>query len=100
MGKSLQVALIVAEALTTFLILIPTFLWLLLNLCYVNYKIGRSRKKMIKMLRREGLPEHVSTKITEYMFPKMELSPLKLISLAGGGRPGEKGEKALGKQDR
>jgi len=85
MGRSLQIALIVAEALMTFLRLIPAFLWLLLNLHYVNYKINRNRKKMMKMLRREGLPENVSIRIAEHMFPKMELSPWKLMSLTSGG---------------
>jgi hypothetical protein len=95
MGRSLQVALIVAEALMTFFILIPTFLWLLLNFCYINYKISRNRKKMIKMLRREGLPEHISIKMAEHMFPKMELSPWKLVSLTSGGEHQKrKGEKA------
>jgi hypothetical protein len=95
MGRSLQVALIAAEALMTFLRLIPTFLCLLLNLHYVNYKIGRNRKKMIKMLRREGLPETVSIRIAEHMFPKIELSPWKLMSLmSGGGYREGKGENA------
>jgi hypothetical protein len=94
MGRSLQIALIAVEALATFFILIPTFLWLLLNLYYVNYKISRNRKRMVKMLRREGLPEHISIKMAEHMFPKMELSPWKLMSLSEGEHQERKGEKA------
>ncbi|MBS7657530.1 hypothetical protein KEJ33_06375 [Candidatus Bathyarchaeota archaeon] len=101
MGRLWQIALIVAEAVATFLIFIPTFLWFLLNLCYVNYKISRNRKKMLKMLKREGLPEHVSIKMAEYMFPKMEFSPWKHMSLISEGEHQEgKGEKPVGKQDR
>jgi len=92
MGRSLQIALIVAEALITFLRLIPTFLWLLLNLWHVNYRISRNRKKMIKMLRREGLSENVSIRIAEHMFPKIELSPWKLTSLTGAGKHSERKE--------
>lgn len=85
MGKALQIVLIVLEALITLIIVIPVFLWLLLNIYYVTYRMGRNRKKMVKMLRREGLPEHSSIKIAEHMFPKMEFSLWRLRSLLSGG---------------
>ncbi|MEM3569446.1 MAG: hypothetical protein QXI20_07895 [Candidatus Jordarchaeales archaeon] len=89
------------EALITLIMLIPIFLWLLLNIYFANYKIGRNRKKMVKMLKREGLPEHTSIRIAEHIFPKMELSPWRLRSLMSEVNPvrGKKG-KLVGKQDR
>lgn len=92
MGKALQIVLIVVEALITLIILTPVFLWFLLNICLVNYKIGKNRKKMAKMLRREGLPEHTSIKIAEHIFPKMDFSPWRLRSMISGGEPGERKE--------
>ncbi|MEM2059038.1 MAG: hypothetical protein QXO76_12435 [Thermoproteota archaeon] len=56
---------------------------------------------MVKMLKREGLPEHTSIRIAEHIFPKMELSPWRLRSLMSEVNPvrGKKG-KLVGKQDR
>jgi hypothetical protein len=92
MGKALQIVLIVVEALITLIVLTPVFLWLLLNVYLVNYRIGKNRKKMVKMLRREGLPEDTSIKIAEHMFPKMEFSPWRLRSIMSGGEPGGRKE--------
>lgn len=92
MGKALQIVLIVVEALITLIVLTPVFLWLLLNVYLVNYKIGKNRKKMVEMLRREGLPEHASIRIAEHMFPKMEFSLSTLMSMMSGGKPGERKE--------
>lgn len=88
----MQIVLIVVEALITLITIIPVFLWFLLNIYYINYRIGRNRKKMVKMLRREGLPEHTSIKIAGHMFPKMEFSPWRLMSLMSGGEPGDRKE--------
>ncbi|NHV98990.1 MAG: hypothetical protein HA496_04990 [Thaumarchaeota archaeon] len=101
MGKALRIVLIVVEALITLIVLIPVFLWLLLNVYLVNYRIGKNRKKMVKMLRREGLSEDVSIKIAEHMFPKMEFSLLGFRSLMSAAEPArEKRGKLIGKQDR
>lgn len=93
MGKTLQKVLLAAEFLITIIILIPAFIWFSLNISLANYKIGRNRKKMVKMLSREGLPEHVSIKIAEHMLPKIDLSIPRFISLASKritwGRRGE-----------
>ncbi|MEM1554634.1 MAG: hypothetical protein QXS51_05655 [Thermoproteota archaeon] len=89
MGKALQKALLATDFLITIIVLIPAFLWFSLNIYLANYKIGRKRKKMVKMLNREGLPEHVSVKIAEHVFPRIELSPSRFISLTGRRRIGE-----------
>jgi len=99
MGKALQTILIVAEVLITLLILIPIFLWLLLNIFFTNYKISKNRKKMIKMLRKEGLPEHASTQIAEHIFPKIEFSSWKFL-IGRGEYIERKRGKIIGKQDR
>lgn len=97
MGRSLQIVLIIADALITLIILIPIFLWFLLKIYFANYKIGKNRKKMVKMLRKEGLSERASIKIAEHMFPKMEFSLWGIMSfLHGGGKE----IKPVGKQDR
>lgn len=88
----MQIVLIVVEALITLIVLTPVFLWLLLNVYLVNYRMGKNRKKMVKMLRREGLPEHTSIKIAEHMFPKMEFSLSTLMSMMSWGKPGEEKE--------
>lgn len=75
----MRIVLIAVEALITILRLIPFFLWLLLSVYFTNLKIERNRKKMVKMLRREGLSEYASIKIAEYVFPKLELSKLMSI---------------------
>lgn len=99
MGRSLEITLTIMEAVMTLLMLISAFLWLLLNLYYVNYKMGWNRKKMVKLLRREGLPEYASIKIAGHMFPKMELSPWRLLSLIHEGDTRWR-RKPVGEQDR
>lgn len=93
MGKVLRKVLLAAEFLITIVILIPSFIWFSLSVRLANYKIGRNRKKMVKMLNREGLPEHVSVEIAEYMLPKIDLSISRLILLVNKsmirGRRGE-----------
>ncbi|MEM2087602.1 MAG: hypothetical protein QXF52_02870 [Thermoproteota archaeon] len=101
MGRSLRIALIVVESVATFLILIPTLLWLLLNFYHLKYKIGRNRKKMVKALKKEGLSESVSVKIAEHVFPKIEFSLWTLPSILHAGEyREEKRLEADGKQNR
>lgn len=98
MRRSLQLAL-TCEIVVSFFIFIPTLLWLFLNFYYIKYKIGRNRKKMLKALKREGLPEPVSVEIAKHIFPEIELSPWKLSSFFATNT-GKKRANLIGKQDR
>jgi hypothetical protein len=64
---------IFAEIAITFFKLLPYLLWLYINYFFLNRKITRNRKKMAKALEREGLPKHVSEKIAEHIFPRIDL---------------------------
>ncbi|MBO3842527.1 MAG: hypothetical protein FGF48_08975 [Candidatus Brockarchaeota archaeon] len=92
MRKALQIVLIVVEFLITLIVLTPLLLWLLLNLYLMNHRIGKNRKRMVKMLRREGLSEHTSIKIAEHMFPKMEFPLSTLMSMMSGDKLGKRKE--------
>ncbi|MGQ9479615.1 MAG: hypothetical protein ACUVQ0_06370 [Thermoproteota archaeon] len=87
--RKIRVAL---EILITFLVMIPTFLYLLISYYSIKRGIRKSRSKFVKILMKEGIPESSSLKIAEYFFPEIAFSIFRIFT-SGGWR-------AVGKPNR
>lgn len=95
MGRVLQTVLLVIESIITFFKLLPYFLWAYLNYRHLNYRISRNRKRVVKALKEEGLPEPIAEKIAEHFFPKVDFRLWQTLF-----PPSESMVEYFGKQDR
>lgn len=61
------------EIILTLISVTPFLLWFIVNFYYAKYKNNRIRKKLLRKLNDQGLPEHLSREIVELILPEIKI---------------------------
>jgi len=76
MKKLLWKVFLVFDVLFVIVSVAPSLLWFLINFYYIKYKNNRVKKKVLKILNSQGLPERLSEEITEMILPEVKIQDI------------------------
>lgn len=76
MKKLLWKVFLVFEVLFVIVSVAPSLLWFLINFYYIKYKNNKVKKKVLKILNSQGLPERLSEEITEMILPEVKIQDI------------------------